>query len=83
MISALDHLIIAVKNLDEAESDYKKIFGINPVWRGNHKALGTANSIFNFNNTYLELLAENGDGLGADLIKQTLEEKGEGLFGIV
>ena len=28
MISALDHLIIAVKNLDEAESDYKKIFGI-------------------------------------------------------
>ena len=83
MISALDHLIIAVKNLDEAESDYKKIFGINPVWRGKHKALGTANSIFNFNNTYLELLAENGDGLGADLIKQTLEEKGEGLFGIV
>ena len=83
MISTLDHLIIAVKNLDEAESDYKKIFGINPVWRGNHKALGTANSIFNFNNTYLELLAENGDGLGADLIKQTLEEKGEGLFGIV
>ena len=83
MISALDHLIIAVKNLDEAESDYKKIFGINPVWRGNHKALGTANSIFNLNNTYLELLAENGDGLGADLIKQTLEEKGEGLFGIV
>ena len=83
MISALDHLIIAVKNLDEAESDYKKIFGINPVWRGNHKALGTANSIFNFNNTYLELLAENGDGLGADLIKQTLEEKGEGLFGMV
>ena len=83
MISALDHLIIAVKNLDEAESDYKKIFGINPVWRGNHKALGTTNSIFNLNNTYLELLAENGDGLGADLIKQTLEEKGEGLFGIV
>ena len=72
-----------MKNLDEAESDYKKIFGINPVWRGNHKALGTANSIFNFNNTYLELLAENGDGLGADLIKQTLEEKGEGLFGMV
>ena len=83
MISTLDHLIIAVRNLDEAESDYKKIFGINPVWRGNHKALGTANSIFNFNNTYLELLAENGDGLGADLIKQTLEEKGEGLFGMV
>ena len=83
MISTLDHLIIAVRNLDEAESDYKKIFGINPVWRGNHKALGTANSIFNFNNTYLELLAENGDGLGADLINQTLEEKGEGLFGMV
>ena len=48
MISTLDHLIIAVKDLDEAEKDYTKIFGIPPVWRGEHKELGTINSIFNF-----------------------------------
>ena len=56
MISKLDHLIVAVNDLDEAESNYKKIFGVDPVWKGEHKELGTANTIFNFKNTYFELL---------------------------
>jgi len=83
MISSLDHLIIAVKDLDKAEQDYSKIFGMPPVWRGEHKELGTINSIFNFQNTYFELLAANGDGLGAALVKNAIEANGEGLTGIV
>ena len=83
MISSLDHLIIAVKDLEEAEKNYKKIFGADPVWRGQHKALGTANSIFNFKNTYFELLAAKGNGLGAELVNNSIAEKGEGLAGIV
>ena len=83
MISSLDHLIIAVKDLDEAEKDYTKIFGIPPVWRGDHKELGTINSIFNFENTYFELLASKGVGLGADLVNSALKQDGEGLTGIV
>jgi len=54
MIKTLDHLIIAVKDLEEAENNYKKIFGADPVWKGDHKELGTANVIFNFKNTYFE-----------------------------
>ena len=83
MISTLDHLIIAVKDLDQAEKNYKKILGTNPVWRGKHKSLGTANSIFNFKNTYLELLTSDGEGLGAELVKNLIQENGEGLAGIV
>ena len=83
MISTLDHLIIAVKDLDKAEKDYTKIFGIPPVWRGEHKELGTINSIFNFENTYFELLASKGSGLGADLVNSALKQDGEGLTGIV
>ena len=83
MISTLDHLIIAVKDLDQAEKNYKKILGTNPVWRGRYKSLGTANSIFNFKNTYLELLTSDGEGLGAELIKNLIQENGEGLAGIV
>ena len=83
MISTLDHLIIAVKDLDEAEKDFTKIFGIPPVWRGEHKELGTINSIFNFENTYFELLASKGSGLGADLVNSALKQDGEGLTGIV
>ena len=37
MIKSLDHLIIAVNNLEEAEQNYQKILGINPSWRGHHK----------------------------------------------
>lgn len=83
MISTLDHLIIAVENLDAAEENYTKIFGQPPVWRGEHKELGTSNSLFNFNNTYFELLAATGDGLGAALVNHYLELSGEGLIGVV
>ena len=83
MTSKLDHLIIAVSDLDKAEKNYKKVFGVDPVWRGEHKNLGTANVIFNFKNTYFELLASNGVGIGADFVDQTLQESGEGLIGSV
>ena len=83
MISTLDHLIIAVEDLNQAEQNYTKILGTNPVWRGRHESLGTANSIFNFKNTYLELLTADGEGLGAELVKNSIEENGDGLAGIV
>ena len=83
MINTVDHLIIAVKDLNEAEQDYKKLFGMNPVWRGEHKELGTANVIFNLKNTYLELLAAKGEGLGAVLVNSAIVESGDGLIGVV
>ena len=51
MISSLDHIILAVDDLQDAEKNYKNILGIEPSWRGLHKELGTANVIFNFKNT--------------------------------
>ena len=83
MISTLDHLIIAVDDLDKAEEDYLKIFGAQPVWKGEHKELGTTNSLFNFQNTYFELLSASGNGLGAMLVQHALQESGEGLLGMV
>ena len=83
MISSIDHLIIAVRDINDAEENYRKIFGMEPVWKGEHKALGTANVIFNFKNTYFELLSANGDGLGAALVNGAIEEQGDGLIGVV
>ena len=83
MIKTLDHLIIAVSDLDASEENYTKIFGVEPVWRGEHKELGTENSLFNFQNTYFELLAAKGEGLGAALVNHYLQESGEGFIGIV
>ena len=56
---------------------------MEPVWRGEHKELGTSNSLFNFNNTYFELLSATGDGLGAALVNYYLDQDGEGLVGLV
>ena len=83
MIKTLDHLIVAVADLDKAEKNYSTVFGADPVWRGEHTEYGTENSLFNFNNTYFELLAAKGDGLGAMLVNHALQETGEGLIGIV
>ena len=83
MISSLDHIILAVDDLQDAEKNYKNILGIKPSWRGLHKELGTANVIFNFKNTYLELLSAEGEGVGADLVNESIKKNGEGLTGIV
>ena len=83
MFTRLDHLIVAVKDLEEAENNYKKLFGFPPVWKGTHKDLGTSNSLFNFENTYFELLSASGNGAGADLVNNYLAQSGEGLIGMV
>tara|TARA_B100000941_G_scaffold199861_1_gene145156 strand:+ start:1110 stop:1952 length:843 start_codon:yes stop_codon:yes gene_type:complete len=83
MFARLDHLIVAVKDLKEAENNYKKLFGFTPVWKGIHKDWGTSNSLFNFENTYFELLSASGNGEGADLVNNYLAQSGEGLMGMV
>ena len=83
MIENVDHIIVVVEDLSLAEQNYKKIFGIDPVWRGKHEELGTANVLFNFENTYFELLAADGSGIGSDLVNHTISDKGEGLLGLV
>ena len=82
MISSVDHIIIAVKNLDQAIYDYEKILGIAPCWKGKHNELGTENALFNFENTYLELLSPCDPGPGTELINSLLAEKGDHLAGI-
>ena len=82
MLKSIDHLIVAVRDLDLAETNYTKLFGKPPVWRGAHNELGTINSIFNFENTYLELLSGDGHGPGSAFVSRTLEQNGEGLTGI-
>jgi predicted enzyme related to lactoylglutathione lyase len=83
MISSVDHLIIAVKDLDQAINNYKKVLGITPCWKGKHNELGTKNALFNFENTYLELLSPSDAGPGTEYINSLLKEKGDHLAGIV
>ena len=79
MINKVDHLIVAVKDIEEAENNFSKLFGTVPVWTGEHPELGTVNSIFNFSNIYFELLASKGEGVGADFVNDRISNEGEGL----
>ena len=83
MFTHLDHLIVAVDDLEAAAKNYQTLFGMTPVWSGEHKKLGTSNALFAFKNTYFELLSATGEGLGADLVNHYLNQSGEGLIGIV
>jgi len=83
MISSVDHLIIAVKDLNLAINDYEKILGITPCWEGKHPELGTRNAIFNLENTYLEILSPCDAGPGTDFVNSLLADKGDHLAGIV
>ena len=83
MLDRLDHLVITVSDLQSAIEDYTKFFGFKPTWIGEHADLGTINALFPLENTYLELLAAKGNGIGAEMIKKNLKDKGEGLSGLV
>ncbi|MDC3381212.1 VOC family protein [Gammaproteobacteria bacterium] len=83
MFTHLDHLIVAVDDLEAAAKNYQTLFGMAQVWSGEHKELGTSNALFAFKNTYFELLSATGEGLGADLVNHYLNQSGEGLIGIV
>ena len=81
MFTSVDHIIVAVSDLDGATSDYRTLLGREPSWRGDHPGQGTANTLFRLGNGYLELLAATGEGGLGDLVRQRIETSGEGILG--
>lgn len=82
MIEALDHAIILVEDLDAAERDYAALLGREASWSGKHPSYGTGNRLFRLDNTYIELLAAEGEGPIAALVQAELAARGEGAFGL-
>jgi catechol 2,3-dioxygenase-like lactoylglutathione lyase family enzyme len=82
MLHALDHVIVAVRDLDAATHAYARLFGRAPSWRGAHPGWGTANALFRVANGYLELIAAVGEGPFARELETRLERDGEGLVGM-
>ncbi len=82
MFEALDHVIVGVRDLADATRTYATLFGRRPSWRGEHPGEGSANTLFRLGNTYLELLAPEGEGPTADLLRARLDSHGEGPLGL-
>ena len=83
MSARVDHIIIAVSDLETATHDYALMLGRDPSWQGRHPDYGSANTLFKLDNTYLELLAAEGSGWAGDRVTQHIADKGQGLMGLV
>ena len=81
----LDHVIVAVQDLEAAAATFKQLLGRPPALVSRHSR-GTANALFLFpNGPYLELLARwdaPERGTSAAALEQRLAERGEGLHGL-
>jgi len=77
VLTSLDHIVLAVRDLARATDTYRELLGREPSWRGRHPAYGTANTLFRLENTYLELLAPAGEGPLAAQVDGWLAEHGE------
>ena len=82
ILTSLDHVVIAVRDLAAATDVYVRLLGRRPSWRGEHASYGTANTLFRLANTYVELLSPTGSGPFADRLVPWLATRGEGLFAL-
>ena len=82
-MSVVDHIIIAVEDLEKASQDYALMLGRAPSWRGTHPDYGSANTLFRLDNCYLELLAANGEGWAGDMVRGVLQSQGQSLCALV
>jgi catechol 2,3-dioxygenase-like lactoylglutathione lyase family enzyme len=82
VLTGIDHVVVAVRDLAAAGASFSRLFSRSPSWIGEHPGNGTANQLFRLDNTYLELLAAAGPGPLGDAIKHRLDERGEGIFAL-
>ncbi len=81
----LDHVVIAVQDLDAATADYTALLGREPSWRGEHPKYGTKNTLFRIDNTYIELLAlsgSKGDKRWTGELARFFQNSGDGLYAL-
>jgi len=82
VLTSLDHVVIAVRDLEAATATYTALYGRSPSWRGTHPVWGTANTLFRLANTYVELLAPAGAGRHAEVLRAQLAARGDGPYAL-
>jgi catechol 2,3-dioxygenase-like lactoylglutathione lyase family enzyme len=76
-LTRLDHVVIAVKNLDAAAATYKKL-GLTLTPRGLHQGKGTGNHCIMFPSTYVELLGIVDETGAKGRLAERVNARGEG-----
>jgi catechol 2,3-dioxygenase-like lactoylglutathione lyase family enzyme len=79
MLTGVDHVTVAVREIERAVEAYERLLGVPPSWRGTHPALGTEGALFGLSNAALELVAPKGDAEESEGLRARLAGQGEGL----
>ncbi|MEM0939827.1 MAG: VOC family protein [Bacteroidota bacterium] len=59
-MNQIDHIIYTSSNLEKGIKEVEKVFGVSPVYGGQHPHWGTHNSLLSLGeSTYLEIIAPN------------------------
>ena len=82
MITGLDHVVIAVHDLDAATKAYQTLLGRTASWRAEASGGGAEIAVFRLANVSIELMAASGAGDMADRLRAAIEKDGEGLVSL-
>ncbi|HZZ36329.1 MAG TPA: VOC family protein [Caulobacteraceae bacterium] len=80
MIDALDHVAVAVSDLDLAAPAYEALLGRPPDWR--EEAAGARHAWFQLSNMALDIVQPDGPGETGDRVRARLADGGDGLWGL-
>ena len=79
IIRALDHVVVAVHDLDAAVAGYGLLLGREPVWRAEAHGGGATVVSFALANVAVELMAPAGEEPIAQRLRAVLDAQGDGL----
>ncbi|HTI54045.1 MAG TPA: VOC family protein [Verrucomicrobiae bacterium] len=82
IVHALDHVVVAVRDLDAAVAAYRVLLGRAPAWRAEAHGGGAAVVTFALGNVAVELMAPSGTGATAERLTAVLAAQGEGLVSL-
>lgn len=78
MLTRLDHVQIAVRDLEAATERYARLLGRHPAWRAESPSMGARNSVFRLRNGSIQLIAPAGEGPLGHFAQRRLDADGEG-----
>lgn len=83
VVTALDRIVLAVKDLDSSEAIYTRLFGRSPSWRRSDRSGGSAHVHYDLGNISVELTATMGPGIWGQQVKAFIDARGEGLLALI
>jgi catechol 2,3-dioxygenase-like lactoylglutathione lyase family enzyme len=80
VIEGLDHIAVAVKDLDRSASAFGALLGRRADWR--EEAAGARHAWFQLANVAIDLVQADGPGESGDRVRAQIAAHGEGLWGL-